>query len=242
MSVYLELDGHGDSTLVLLHGLGATGAVWGPFRNAVAGNWEGCVAAPDLPGHGGSSHLDSYEWQECAEELKGSLPGDELIVVGHSLGGAVGIALARFDERVVSVVSMSVKVVWSESDLERANAIAAAGVKWFDDEQLAWERFVKVAGLGGREDDKGLLGRGVVANNGRFRLAQDPATNAMGVPPLHLLRELTVPMQFVCGEHDPMVTGEQMAVWGRPVQVWEGVGHHPHLEAPGRLLEVLTTR
>ena len=47
-------------TLILLHGLGATGQVWDPLVEAAA--WSGRILAPDLPGHGSSSWADTYSF------------------------------------------------------------------------------------------------------------------------------------------------------------------------------------
>src|SRR5215469_8706932 len=43
--------GSGEPLLVLLHGLGATGDVWGCWWALLARRWRGRWLAPDLPGH-----------------------------------------------------------------------------------------------------------------------------------------------------------------------------------------------
>ena len=236
MTVFLEESGSGDPTLVLLHGLGATGAVWGPIVEELGPDRS--VVVTDLPGHGQSGWLDSYGWEEMGRTLSRAIPGRELLVVGHSFGGAIGIALATVDPRVRGLVAMSIKVVWNEADLARAAAIAEAGVRWFDTEPVALERFEKVAGLSEHADPQ-LRARAVVEESSRFRLAQDPATNAAGPPPLQWLAQLRIPITMICGEYDSMVTGAQLSEWCSTVEVWEGVGHHPHLERPYRLVQLV---
>ena len=80
-------------TLVLLHGLGATGHVWDSFIETV--NWSGRVIAPDLPGHGAAAWADSYSFGAMASDVSDLLGVDEpYVVLGHSMGGGVGAALS----------------------------------------------------------------------------------------------------------------------------------------------------
>ena len=54
VNLYAEEGGSGTDLLVLLHGLGATGAVWAPLLEIIGTRWRGRWFAPDLPGHGSS--------------------------------------------------------------------------------------------------------------------------------------------------------------------------------------------
>jgi pimeloyl-ACP methyl ester carboxylesterase len=90
--------GRGEPVLALLHGLGATGDVWDGWRPLLARRWPGRWVAPDLPGHGGSPPLDDYTFDGFAAAVAGAIPpGAEPVVLGHSLGGAVALALASGD-------------------------------------------------------------------------------------------------------------------------------------------------
>ena len=85
--------GSGEPVLVLLHGLGATGDVWGRWWPLLARLWPGRWLAPDLPGHGGSPPLAAYSFDSLAAEVAGSIPcppgpGD----ASHLLVGACTIA------------------------------------------------------------------------------------------------------------------------------------------------------
>ena len=93
--------------LLLLHGLGASGAVWASFARRLSPHWQ-CIA-PDLRGHGDSDHpVAGYEGPDYAGDLSafieqlalGSVPA-----IGHSLGALVAIALAaRHPDRVSALV------------------------------------------------------------------------------------------------------------------------------------------
>ena len=119
--------GRGEPLLVLLHGMGATGDVWGAWRPLLARRWPGRWLAPDLPGHGGSPPLAAYTFDGFAAAVAGIVPpGAGVVVLGHSLGGVVGLALAsgRFPVPVRAVIGLGIKVVWTDEDLDRAQAAA----------------------------------------------------------------------------------------------------------------------
>jgi len=87
--------GAGQPVLLLMHGMGATGDVWRGWYDLLGKQWPGRWLAPDLPGHGGSARLDRYTFESFAAAIAGLLdPGDRVVVLGQSLGGAVGLALA----------------------------------------------------------------------------------------------------------------------------------------------------
>jgi pimeloyl-ACP methyl ester carboxylesterase len=82
--------------LVLLHGVGASRAVWRLVTPALAD--EHLVIAPDLPGFGESPPVaDGFDLESTAAALADRLAeraGEPFDLVGNSLGGAVAIAIA----------------------------------------------------------------------------------------------------------------------------------------------------
>ena len=91
----VQQGGSGEPVLLLVHGLGATGDVWEGWRPLLARRWPGRWLAPDLPGHGGSRPLSSYTFGTLAAAVAGIADaGARTVVLGHSLGGVVGLALA----------------------------------------------------------------------------------------------------------------------------------------------------
>jgi pimeloyl-ACP methyl ester carboxylesterase len=82
--------------LVLLHGLGVTGAVWQAFARRLLP--EFAAVAPDLRGHGQSdAPPGGYEPSDYARDvaqLIDELGLNQVPVVGHSLGALVALALA----------------------------------------------------------------------------------------------------------------------------------------------------
>ncbi|WP_203859239.1 alpha/beta fold hydrolase [Plantactinospora mayteni] len=245
--------GTGQPVLLLLHGMGATGAVWRGWAGLLADRWPGRWLAPDLPGHGGSAPLDRYSFASFADGLAGLFaPGDRVVVFGHSLGGAVGLALAGrgSDEStgtgpgwaVEAVVGLGVKVGWTAEEVARAAALAARPVAWYDSRAEAVQRYLRVSGLLGLvEPDDPMVDAGIVpAEDGRWRLAMDPCAFGVGAPEMgSLLAAVSVPVLLARGERDPMVGDDELARLGVASRTLSGLGHNAHVEDPAAALALL---
>jgi pimeloyl-ACP methyl ester carboxylesterase len=229
--------GSGPPSLLLLHGLGATADVWTPLAPALADAWPGRWLAVDLPGHGGSAPLPRCSFGALASAVAAALPPDEpVVVLGHSLGGVVGLALASgwFGVRVSGVVGLGIKVSWTDEELAKARALAARPVAWFDTREQAAARHLLVAGLTGLVDpDDDAVTAGLREDAGRWRLALDPRLFGVGAPDLPgLLAAARAPVVLARGEHDAMVTAEQLAALvPDPVEVPD-CEHNAHVERP----------
>ncbi|MPY81642.1 MAG: alpha/beta fold hydrolase, partial [Actinophytocola sp.] len=127
--------GTGQPVLLLLHGMGATGDVWRHWAPPLARRWPGRWIAPDLPGHGGSEPLPRYSFGGVAARVAELVAGEpRVVVLGHSFGGAVGLALASgwFGVPVEAAIGLGIKVFWTDDELAKARALAARQVGWFD--------------------------------------------------------------------------------------------------------------
>ena len=236
--------GSGEPLLVLLHGLGATGDVWGGWWPLLARRWPGRWLAPDLPGHGGSPPLATYTFDGFAAALADIVESSQRVVVlGHSLGGVVGLALAsgRFGTPVQAVTGLGIKVAWTSEDLDRARAVAHRPLAWFDTRDEAAVRYLRVSGLAGLlAAGDPAVDAGLREQDGRWRLAMDPAAFAVGAPDMaHLLGSSQAPVTLARGEHDPMNTDEQLARLGAPTLTLPGLGHNAHVENPERSIALL---
>jgi pimeloyl-ACP methyl ester carboxylesterase len=229
--------GSGEPLLVLLHGLGATSDVWGEWWPLLTRRWPGRWLAPDLPGHGGSPPLAAYSFDGFAAAVAGILqPGARIIVLGHSLGGVVGLALASGSFRVPvrAVIGLGIKVVWTDEDLDRARAAAHRPPAWFTSRDEAAARYLRVSGLSGLlPANAPATDAGLREQDGRWRLAMDPGAFAVGPPDMaQLLARSQASVTLARGEHDPMNTDEQLARLGVPTVTLPGLGHNAHVESP----------
>jgi pimeloyl-ACP methyl ester carboxylesterase len=203
----------------------------------LARRWPGRWSAPDLPGHGGSPPAAAYSFDSFAAAVAGIVaPSAHIVVLGHSLGGVVGLALAsgRFPVAVQAVIGLGIKVVWTEDDLDRAQAAAHRPPAWYSSRDEAAARYLRVSGLAGLlpTDDPAVDG-GLYEQDGRWRLAMDPGAFAVGAPDMaQLLARSQAPVILARGEHDPMNTDEHLARLGAPTVTLPGLGHNAHVESP----------
>jgi pimeloyl-ACP methyl ester carboxylesterase len=240
--------GSGEPLLVLLHGLGATGDVWAGWAPLLARRWPGRWVAPDLPGHGGSPALADYTFDGLAATVAGVIAsgpgsGPGAVVLGHSLGGVVALALAgdRFGVPVRAVIGLGIKVEWTEEELERAQAVAARPPAWFASRDEAAARYLRVSGLAGLlSDHDPAVAAGLREQDGRWRLAADLAAFAVGAPDMTgLIADSTAPVILARGERDPMNTDGQLARLGTRTVSLPGLGHNAHVEDPAAALALL---
>ncbi|MEV1147287.1 alpha/beta fold hydrolase [Micromonospora sp. NPDC049799] len=237
-------DRDGRPVLLLLHGMGATGEVWLPSAPLLERRWAGRWLAPDLAGHGWSPPLPAYSFTGLADRLAGSLaPTDRLVVLGHSLGGVVGLALAARTAGlpVDAVVGLGIKAVWSPGELAKAGDLAARPVTWFAGRDEAARRYLRVSGLAGLlAPDHPVVEAGLRQVDGRWRLAMDPVAFGVGEPDLAaLLAAADVPVVLARGENDPMVSDAQLKEFGVPVATLPGLGHNAHVEDPEAVLALV---
>ena len=228
---------HGQPVLLLLHGLGATGDVWRSWRSLLDRHWPGRWLAPDLPGHGASAPLPHYSFESLADGVARVLdPSDRVVILGHSLGGVLGLTLAgpSFDLRVEAVVGLGIKVAWTPEELAKARGLAERAVQWFESRADAAERHLRVSGLAGLVDpDDPAVDAGLREEHGRWRLALDPPVFGVGAPDMPaLLAAVDAPVVLARGEHDPMVSDVQLAELGVSTVTLPKLGHNAHVEDP----------
>lgn len=239
--MYIEQGGEGPDLLVLLHGMGATGAVWSPLCAQAGTRWRGRWLALDLPGHGASDRQAFYAiGQHAATVARAVLPHlqpeGRLVVLGHSLGGVIGLALATGWFGIVphAVFAGGIKVGWSDEEVRRMETLATQPAKRFATEEEARDRYLKVSGLAGIVDAAAtVVARGVAQDGEGWRLAMDPRANAVGKPPLSELVGLArCPIHLGQGRHDALVTLEQTRSLDPEARDLGPHGHNVMVEAP----------
>ncbi len=238
MKLESDRGGEGGRLLVLLHGLGATRHVWQPMLSTVSARWPGSWIAPDLRGHGASPHAASYALglhaADVAELVLSSGGWNEIVVVGHSMGGVVALALASgwFGLAPTRVFGLGIKVVWTQDELTRLGEMAAAPVRWLDTKEDAVTRYLKASGLAGHiEANSPAAQAGIVKGESGWRLASDPATASIGAPPMRTLIDAAhAPVHLARGETDRMVTRDQLRIFDPAAADLAGLSHNAMVE------------
>ncbi|MBV9993538.1 MAG: alpha/beta hydrolase [Alphaproteobacteria bacterium] len=231
MKLAFDKGGDGGKLLVLLHGLGANRCVWRAMLSA--SRWDGRWMALDLRGHGGSAHAASYALEDHAADVVETIGAgwDEITVLGHSMGGAVGLKLAG-GTKLARVFGLGIKVAWDAQELAGLERMAAASVKWFATRDEAAARYLKVAGLAASDDS--CVGPGIVQGESGWRLAADPATARVGPPPMRALIETArCPFHLARGAGDRMVSLEQLQEYDSEALDIPDAGHNAMVDRPG---------
>ena len=219
--------------------------------------------APDLLGHGESAKpLGDYSLGAYASGLRdllGVLDIGPVTVVGQSLGGGVAMQLAyqhpELVERLVLVSSggLGREVSWilrlltlpgaeyamplvfpgfvREWGNALGGALARIGIRAPHLEEI-WQAYASLTETGNRQAFVRTL-RAVIDLGGQSVSATDRLYLAAARPTL-----------IVWGDRDPIIPVEHAyaahaAMPGSRLEVFEGVGHFPHLECPDRFVEVL---
>jgi pyruvate dehydrogenase E2 component (dihydrolipoamide acetyltransferase) len=239
---YLKV-GDGDGTpLLLLHGFGGDINVWVFNQEALAEGDPGrTVYALDLPGHGGST-------KEVGDGSRGSLVDavsgfmdavgiEEAHVFGHSLGGAVAASLAlKHPERVRSLALIASAGLGEEINADYIEGFIAAERR---------KEMKNVLGL--LFADPELVNRQLVNDVIRFKRLDGvnealrkvadnvfPDGKQADVPDLSAV---DAPMLVIWGSEDRIlpVSHSENVPGNARVEVLEGVGHMPQMEAAGQV-------
>lgn len=236
--------------LVLLHGLGANGAVWeGVVDRARAAGWTD-ILAPDLAGHGSGKRQDGYTFASKARALADHLDhGHRYVILGHSLGGVVAVEIAdpAYGLTIDKVVGLGIKAAWRPEEVEAAARVAAKPQAMFETRDAAIERYLKVAGLYGLvPHDHPTVEQGVTeVGDGRWSTTVDPRTTGAGKPEmLTLIRRSAAPVVLARGSEDQVCTEEMLteldaAAGLDPHITLPGLGHNAHVEDPEAVFGLL---
>jgi len=111
LELYLREQGDSGPVILLLHGLFGSSSNWGSVARGLAQRYR--VLIPDLRNHGQSPHHPDVSYTAMTSDLLALLDGQRVqkaIVIGHSMGGKLGMHLALgYPQRVagLAVVDMA---------------------------------------------------------------------------------------------------------------------------------------
>lgn len=248
--------------VLLIHGMAGSATTWRQVMPGLAGRFT--VVAPDLLGHGRSDKPQGdYSLGAFActlRDLLVALGHERATVVGQSLGGGVAMQFSyQYPERTERLVLVGSGGLGREVNrLLRLLSLPGSEAVL----RLACAERVRgaIESVGSGAARVGLRPAPVVAELWRsyasladdaarsaflrtLRAVVDPRGQAVSASNrLHLAAE--VPTLIVWGDADPIIPVDHAhaahaSIPGSRLEIFEGVGHYPHCEAPERFVEVL---
>jgi pimeloyl-ACP methyl ester carboxylesterase len=234
--------------LVLLHGVGASRAIWHRAMPLLATHRR--VVAADLPGFGESPASGrGFDLDEAAEALAAGLDGRVEVpfdLLGNSLGGAIAVALASRRPQLVGRLILSAPALFAPRNPLLARAAGAAAG------QLIGARRLLGTPLASSAAGRRLMLFGAVGEPGRLpaedaRLMLTASRAASRIPEAitavlatdlrSRLAELEVPTGLIWGERDRVVSHQVLRdiralAPALAVETIPRAGHVPQLERP----------
>ncbi|GGG87739.1 acetoin dehydrogenase dihydrolipoyllysine-residue acetyltransferase subunit [Salipiger pallidus] len=229
--------------VVMIHGFASDATSWAPIESAIK---HRPLIRIDLPGHGKSPKLRIRDFAALVKEVRAAFDGlqlDQAHLVGHSLGGAVALALADTRERKVSSLSLIAPAgLGPQVNGEALNGICKATRAeslgpWLRslvaDESLITDGYARLA-MQARSD----------ANLRAAQLAMADALFPDGVQAFDLraaLGRIEVPARILWGKSDAILPwSHALQAPGRvALHLFDGVGHMPQLEVAGEVGKIL---
>lgn len=248
MSLHIETLGQGPD-LVMIHGWGMHGGVWGPVIEPLAASFR--LHLVDLPGLGHSRPVTPYTLQSLSDAIAQSVP-DSVAVCGWSLGGQVALRWAldkpgQVDKLVL--IGTTPKFIrtesWSSGIEAETFRLFAAQVQ--HDYRGTLSKFLALQAHGG-DTSKETIRR----LRDRFFQRGAPAAEDLqsGLEILlqtdlrEDLRQLSAPVLILHGDYDklaPVSAGHWLAghLPHARLQVCSGASHAPFLSHPAWCVEHL---
>jgi pimeloyl-ACP methyl ester carboxylesterase len=249
--------------LLLIHGMAGSATTWRQVMPGLAARFT--VVVPDLLGHGRSDKPQGdYSLGAFActlRDLLVALGHEHATIVGQSLGGGVAMQFSyQYPERTERLVLVGsgglgrevnsllrlLSLPGSEAVLRLACAApvrqalesvgsgaARVGLRPAPVVRELWRSYASLAD----DDARSAFLR-------TLRAVVDPRGQAVSASNrLHLAAE--VPTLIIWGDSDPIIPVDHAydahaSIPGSRLEIFEGVGHYPHCEAPERFVEVLT--
>jgi pyruvate dehydrogenase E2 component (dihydrolipoamide acetyltransferase) len=230
-------------TVVFVHGLGGSQSTWASVLGDFAETYR--IAAIDLPGHGGSDKPSpdgaDYSLAGLAAILGEAIEKLEMapaVVVGHSLGGAVGLQLALDRPKLVRAVALVNSAglgpeisgelldrIEAEPSREEARRLLEL---FFEDRRFVLDRGVDEMYAARSADGADAAVKAVAAAAFTREGQQIDLSSRLG--------EVEAPVLLAWGELDRVLPARQAvaaadALKSSWLEIFEGVGHVPQIEA-----------
>lgn len=227
---YQELGRPKRGTVVILHGWGRSSRDWEQVANGLASGYR--VITVDLPGFGSTifppeAVFSIHDYVDFVVTFLKKVRATRPILIGHSLGGRIGIILGtrRILKKLILVDSAGIE---ERPLITKLKIVLYKIAKFFLPQPL----LLKVQGMLGSTDyrDAGPMRKTFI------KIVNEKLNK--------YLDRVRVPTLLIWGEKDDVIEVEygkamREAIADSHLRIVWGAGHHPHLEKPREFLEIL---
>lgn len=226
-----EVYGRGKKVL-LLHGWGLNLHSFDSIIPILSENFQ--VIALDLPGFGLSSKLKeplgTLDFAYGIEKFLDKLDIRETMVLGHSFGGAVAIALCSFSSRITKLILEDSAGLYPKGLLTQLKILL----------YKIWRRVLPFSYL--QKNFKNLFGSKDYKEAGRLRQTLIRVVN-QNIN--YLLPRINIPTLIIWGEKDEVTSKREARVLNTGIKnssilILRGCSHFPHLEKPAEFTQAIT--
>ncbi len=246
---YQEISARDDQNnppILFIHGFGGDQNNW--LFNSTALSDRHTVYIIDLPGHGSSSKSVGSgtltEFAKSVSALLKSISVQHVHIVGHSLGAAIGVELAAISQsQVASLTLLSGAGAGTDVDRQYIEGFISANRR--KDIMPYLKQLFADPGLVSREMIEDVLKAKRIdgAEHCMRTIVEASIFNTCDTKPGENLAKLGLPVQVIWGKDD------QIAVVSHTddlpdsinVHIIDDAGHMVHMEAPGKVNELIAT-
>ncbi|MBN1301941.1 MAG: alpha/beta hydrolase [Melioribacteraceae bacterium] len=239
--IFFEYAGDGDTALVFVHGWNCDVSFWYNQMEFFKNKYR--VVALDLAGHGYSGiQRINYTIEAFGEDVKAVVEDQNLnkvILVGHSMGGAVIIeASILLGERVAGLIGADTFQDWSAEYTEEQKQQFISPLK--NDFKNACPQFV--TGMFPADADKELVDSVIISMcDADYVVSMSSIENLINYNPASSLSQINCPIVSINSTFFPTnEEGNRMLAKSFEVKYMEGVGHFVMLEDPDRFNTILS--
>lgn len=234
--------------VIILHGLFGSSRNWSSLSKKLADHYQ--IITPDLRNHGESPHTDKMDYAGMAEDvlaLAESLNLAEYTVIGHSMGGKVGMQMALTMPQVVNrlLVMDIAPVEYRHRYGKLFTAMENLPLNKINNRREAEELFCPI--IGDINLCRFLLQNLVRTENGfdwriNLQALESNIDTIAAFPDASLSRHYDGPCLFLGGAESDFILPEHATVIKRlfpaaDMQWIKGAGHMLHVEQPEAVLQ-----
>lgn len=242
--IFYRIKGKGP-LLVLLHGFGEDGAIWKHQADLFPNH---CLLIPDLPGSGKSEAIDDMSMEGLADAVKAMVENQPAILIGHSMGGYITLAFAERYPRLLRAFGLFHSSAFADSDEKKETR--TKGIRFIEEHGAA--AFLQTAtpnlyAPASKEQHPEWIEEHLAGANNFSAQNLVSYYKAMMQRPdrTTVLKESTVPVLFVLGQHDtavPLQDGLKQCYLPQLayIHILEAAGHMGMIEEKEKTARLLT--